>query len=146
MKLNTPLKDQQLMLESITDLDVPLQQNQSQETIGQKCINVNKARDGDYAENFVALAVWERGGEVFKNYGKSGKVDLVLQINDRILLADVKSNAQYRVHNSIPDYGYYQNSLKTIPEEVYMICFHPITKEISWNTNRIPEGLENFWK
>ena len=39
MKLNTPLKDQQLMLESTMDLDVPLQQNQNQETIGQKCID-----------------------------------------------------------------------------------------------------------
>ena len=39
MILNLPLKDQQLMLENTMDLDVPLQQNQSQETIGQKCID-----------------------------------------------------------------------------------------------------------
>ena len=139
------------MLESITDLDVPLQQNQSQEITGQKCISVNPARDGDYAEYWVALAVWERGGEVFKNVGKSGDIDLVLQIGDRILPCDVKSNAQFRIHNKTEakpngDFGYYQNSLTTIPEEVYMICFHPVTKNISWNTNRIPEGLENFWK
>ena len=123
-----------------------MQQNQSQETIGQKCINVNKQRDGDYAENFVALAVWERGAEVFKNYGKTGKVDLVLQIGDRILLCDVKSNGQFRRYNSNPNYDYFQHSLTTIPEDVYMICFHPITKKIAWNTNRIPEGLENFWE
>ena len=146
MKLNTPLKDQQLMLESITDLDVLSQQNQSQETIGQKCINVNKSRDGDYAEHWVALAVWERGGEVFMNLGKSGDIDIVLQIGDRILPCDVKSNGQFRIHNSKPSFDYYQNSLTTIPEDVYMICFHPITKKIAWNTNRIPEGLENFWE
>ena len=139
------------MLESITDLDVPLQQNQSQEKIGQKCINVNKSRDGDFAEHWVALAVWERGAEVFMNLGKSGDIDLVLQIGDRILPCDVKSNVQSRIYNKTEsnpngDFGYYQISLTTIPEEVYMICFHPITREISWNTNRIPEGLENFWK
>ena len=38
MELNTPLKDQQLKLENIMDSDVPLQQNQSQEIIGQKYI------------------------------------------------------------------------------------------------------------
>lgn len=139
------------MLESITDLDVLSQQNQSQETIGQKCIDVNKSRDGDYAEHWVALAVWERGGEVFMNLGKSGDIDIVLQIGDRILPCDVKSNIQNRIHNKTEakpngDFGYYQVSLTTVPEEVYMICFHPITKKIAWNTNRIPEGLENFWE
>ena len=134
------------MLESITDLDVPLQQNQSQETIGQKCINVNIQRDGDYAEYFVVLEAWTRGAEVFKNVGKTGEVDLVLQINDRILRCDVKSNNQQRIHNSRPDFDYFQKSLTTIPEDVYMICFHPVTKKIAWHTNRIPEGLENFWK
>ena len=134
------------MLESITDLDVPLQQNQSQETTGQKCINVNIQRDGDYAEYYVVLEAWIRGAEVFKNVGKTGNIDLVLKINDRILLCDVKSKGQQRIHNSKPDFDYYQISLTTIPEDVYMICFHPITREISWNTNRIPEGLEDFWK
>ena len=39
MTLNLPLKDQQLKLENIMDLDVQSQQKQSQETIGQKCID-----------------------------------------------------------------------------------------------------------
>ena len=39
MTLNLPLKDQQLKLENTMDLDVLSQQNQSQETIGQKCID-----------------------------------------------------------------------------------------------------------
>ena len=39
MTLNLPLEDQQLKLENTMDLDVPLKRNQSQEIIGQKCID-----------------------------------------------------------------------------------------------------------
>ena len=39
MTLNLPLRDQQLKLENTMDLDVPLKRNQSQEIIGQKCID-----------------------------------------------------------------------------------------------------------
>ena len=145
MELNTPLKDQQKELDLIMNLDVQSQQKQSQEEIGQKCINVNKSRDGDYAEYFVALTVWEKGGEVYKNLGKSGLIDLVLKINNQVLLCDVKCNTQQRVASG--DFGYYQPSITMVPDErIYMICFHPLTKKITWHTKRIPKGLENYWE
>ena len=144
------MNTQQPVLGNITNSGPQSQQSRSQEIIGQKSININKARDGDYAEYWVSLEAWKRGAEVFKNVGKSGPIDLVLQINGRLLPCDVKSNTQTRQHKPTLDpklrFDYYQTQLDRLPEHVYMICYHPITKKISWHTNRVPEGLENFWK
>ena len=146
MTLSSPLNTQQLELESITTLESQLQQKQSQDLIGQKYIKKNVARDGDFWEYYVGLEAWKRDAEVFKNLGKSGDVDLVLVKDGETLLCDVKQNAQQRIHNTRPDYGWYPQSLKAIADHVYMICVHPVSLHIAWHTNRIPKGWEDFWK
>jgi len=123
-----------------------LQQRQNQETTGQKYIKKNVARDGDFWEYYVGLEAWKRDAEVFKNLGKSGAVDLVLVKNGEILLCDVKQKAQFRQKQPTPDYNWYQTGLSKVPDNVYMICVHPISLDIAWNTKRIPKGWEDFWK
>ena len=146
MTLSSPLNIQQLELENITTLESQLQQRQNQETTGQKYIKKNVARDGDFWEYYVGLEAWKRDAEVFKNLGKSGEVDLVLVKDGETLLCDVKQKAQYRIYNSPPNYDYFQTGLNTVPDDVYMICVHPISLDIAWNTKRIPKGWEDFWK
>ena len=137
---------QQQELASITTLEYQSPPNQNQVRTGPKSINVNKTRDGDYWEYYVSLEAWKRGAEVFRNLGSSGKVDLILLRNGETLLCDVKQNAQYRIYNSPPDYGYHQTGLSKVENNVYMVCVHPVTLKIHWNTKRVPKGWEDFWK
>ena len=123
-----------------------MQQRQNQETTGQKYINKNVVRDGDFWEYYVGLEAWKRDAEVFKNLGKSGSVDLVLVKDGETLLCDVKQKAQFRQNHPKPDYNWYQTGLSKVPDNVYMICVHPISLDIAWNTKRIPKGWEDFWK
>ncbi len=123
-----------------------MQQNLSLEKTGPKSINVNNKRDGDYWEYYVSLEAWKRGAEVFRNLGSSGKVDLILLKDGETLLCDVKQNGRYRIYNNPPDYDYHQTGLSTVEKNVYMICIHPISLKISWNTKRVPLGWEDFWK
>ena len=123
-----------------------MQQKQSQELTGQKYIKKNRARDGDFWEYYVGLEAWKRDAEVFRNLGKSGSIDLILVRDGETLLCDVKQNSQQRIHNTKPDYDWYQLGISTIPDDVYMICVHPVSLEISWHTKRIPKGWEDFWK
>ena len=123
-----------------------MQQKQSQELTGQKYIKKNKSRDGDFWEYYVGLEAWKRDAEVFRNLGKSGSIDLILVRDGETLLCDVKQNSQQRIHNTKPDYDWYQFSISTIPDDVYMICVHPVSLKISWHTKRIPKGWEDFWK
>ena len=146
MTLSSPLNTQQLELESITTSEYQLQQRQNQETTGQKYINKNVVRDGDFWEYYVGLEAWKRDAEVFKNLGKSGSVDLVLVKDGETLLCDVKQKAQFRQNHPKPDYNWYQTGLSKVPDNVYMICVHPISLDIAWNTKRIPKGWEDFWK
>jgi hypothetical protein len=122
-----------------------LQQRQSLAATGQKFINKNTARDGDFWEYYVGLEAWKRDVEVFKNLGKSGDVDLILVKDGETLLCDVKQNAQQRMSSS-NDPGWYQFAIARIASHVTMICVHPITLEISWHKKRIPKGWEDFWK
>ena len=140
------MNTQQLELASTINLEYLSQQKQNQEKIGPKSINVNPSRDGDYWEYYVSLEAWKRGAEVFRNLGSSGKVDLVLLKDGETLLCDVKQNAQYRTHAPTPDYDYYQTGLSKVQDNVYMICVHPISLTINWNTKRVPAGWEDFWK
>ena len=137
---------QQQELANITTLEYLSPQKQNQEKTGQKSINVNKKRDGDYWEYYVSLEAWKRGAEVFRNLGSSGRVDLILLKDGETLLCDVKQKAQYRIHNHPPDYDYHQTGLSKVENDVYMICIHPVSLEISWNTKRVPFGWEDFWK
>ena len=117
-----------------------MQQRQKQEKIGQKSIKVNTSRDGDFWEHLVALEAWKRNAEVFRNQGRTGDIDLILYKNGETLLCDVKQKT------CDGKSGWYQRQIGLVPDHVYMICVHPITFEISWNSNRIPEGWESFWK
>ena len=143
---NSPLKTQQLDLVSTTKCEYQSQQNLSLEQTGLKSINVNTTRDGDYWEYYVSLEAWKRGAEVFRNLGSSGKVDLILLKDGETLLCDVKQKAQYRIYNHPPDYDYHQTGLSKVEKDVYMICVHPISQGISWNSKRVPLGWEDFWK
>ena len=82
---------------------------------------------------------------MFRNLGKSGEADLVLVKDGAMLLCDVKQNTQSRIYNSKPDWDYHQNGLSKVADHVYMICVHPVTLNIAWNTKRIPKGWEDFW-
>ena len=146
MTLNSPSKTQQLELGNTIKCEYQSQQNPSLEKTGPKSINVNNKRDGDYWEYYVSLEAWKRGAEVFRNLGSSGKVDLILLKDGETLLCDVKQNGRYRIYNNPPDYDYHQTGLSSVEKNVYMICIHPISLKISWNTKRVPIGWEDFWK
>ena len=61
---------------------------QRPETTGAKSTDTN--RKGDFWEYHVALEAWKRGAEVFMNIGRTGKTDLVLEWQGKLLRVDVK--------------------------------------------------------
>lgn len=89
------------------------------------------------------MEAMERGAEVFKNISCVGPVDLVIEIEGMTYRCNVK--AMVERNKSYPG-KYYQETLNAIPDDVYMVNVHPVTKQIYWHTKRIPEGLEGFWK
>ena len=143
MTLSSPLNTQQLELESTTTLESQLQQRQSLAAIGQRYIESNTKRTGDFYEYYVALEAWKRKAEVFMNLGSSGKTDLILKIGDRLLECDVK----VRKHNIVNGKLYYcTRGSKTFPKHIFLIYVHPVTGEIDWHKDRNPDFLEDFWK
>ena len=78
------------------------------------------------------------------NLGKTGKTDLVIEHNGRIIKCDVK--ARSAVAKAYPE-RYYQPSTTKMDNNapIYMICVHPVTKEIHWHESRVPYGWEDFW-
>ena len=144
MTLNSPLKTLQLGLESITTCEYKSKQNLNQDTIGPKSINIDSQRDGDYWEHYVALEAWRRGAEVYMNMGKTGKTDLVIEYHDRIIKCDVK--ARSAVAKAYP-HRYYQPATTTMDpnKPIFMVCVHPVTKQIHWHESRVPTGWEGFW-
>ena len=86
------------------------------------------------------MAAWERGVEVLKNVGCSGKIDLVFaRGTDDLLSVDVavlRSNGKgvFGVSGSIPY------------KIVTPVVVHPVTREIRWVKGREPKGWEDFWK
>ena len=136
-----PWYSAQHRLGSTTTSDAPSQQNQPLDLLGQTRTDAN--RKGTYWENYVKLKAWERGAEVYENACCTGKVDIILEMNGELLPCDVKA----KVERSKQYPGrYYQDTLNCIPEDVYMICVDPSTKQINWHTKRIPAGWEDFWK
>jgi len=85
----------------------------------------------------------ERGAEVFKNVSCVGPTDIVLEINGQHYPCNVKVMCE---RNKNKPGTYYQDTLNNIPDDVYMVNVHPVTRRIYWHTNRIPEGLSRFWK
>ena len=89
------------------------------------------------------MEAMDRGAEVYKNVSCVGPVDMVIEYNGHTLRCNVKA----MVERVKPNPGvYYQDTLNRIPDDVYMVNVHPVTKEIFWHTKRKPEGLEDFWK
>ena len=142
MTLSSTLNGQQLELASITTYAVPLPQHPNQAVIGQKYIKSNNNREGDFWEHYCSLEAWRRGAEVYPNYGKTGLVDLIIEWNNM----QVRCNVKVKVERDKNRIGcYYQESLSKIPDDIIMICPHPITRQINWHTHRVPIGWEDFW-
>ena len=110
------------------------------ELLGQK--RTDSSRKGDYWELFVVLEAIDRGAEVFKNVSCVGPVDMVIEIDGTPIRCNVKAMVE---RDKKSPGKYYQETLNVIPDDVYMVNVHPVTKKIYWHTKRIPEGLENFW-
>tara|TARA_B100001094_G_C17626426_1_gene528363 strand:+ start:307 stop:576 length:270 start_codon:yes stop_codon:yes gene_type:complete len=88
------------------------------------------------------MEAMERGAEVYKNVSCVGPVDMIIEINGIPLRCDVKSLSVKR--KKTPG-KYYQSTLNKTDVDVYMVNVHPVTRQISWHTARIPEGLGDFW-
>lgn len=89
------------------------------------------------------MEAMDRGAEVYKNVSCVGPVDMVIEYNGHTLRCNVK--AMVERNKKVPGV-YYQNTLTVIPDDVYMVNVHPVTKKIYWHSKRKPEGLEDFWK
>ena len=130
----------QLQLENTTNSESESTQNPKPETIGPK--STNSSRMGDYWEYHVMCKALERGAEVFKNISCVGKIDMRIDWNGQSLPCDVKAKVER--NKSYPG-KYYQDTLNVIPEDVYMVCVDPTDGSVSWHTQRVPEGWEDFW-
>ena len=107
MTLNLPLKDQQLKPENTINLDVQSQQNQSQETIGQKCIDyLGKPREqgkdfqkGMQGEIIAAYKLARQGYDV--RHERPCNYDLTIHGDNGITRIQVKTFI-----NAINNHGY----------------------------------------
>ena len=145
MTLNSRLKTLQFGLERITTCEYKSTPSLNRDIHGPKSIDSGCSnRDGDYWEYYVSLEAWRRGAEVYMNLGKTGKTDLVIEHNGRIIKCDVK--ARSAVAKAYPE-RYYQPSTTKMDNNapIYMICVHPVTREIHWHESRVPFGWEDFW-
>lgn len=66
--------------------------------------NMENNRKGDLAEVQATAWLWQRGYEVFRNMGCTGKIDIVAVKKDEILLIDDKS-ASARFDNGVQCLG-----------------------------------------
>lgn len=100
--------------------------------------HTDRSRKGDYWEYFVILNAWERGAEVYKNVGCTGKTDLIIVSDGKILEVDVKVLCQNKP-------GYYGTNSRHSKAKKPVVVVHPVTKEIRWIRGKEPKGWENFW-
>lgn len=107
---------------------------QKPETTGAKSTDTN--RKGDFWEYHVALEAWKRGAEVFMNIGRTGKTDLVLEWQGKLLRVDVK---QMRKQNGC------WKSCGRRKFGTYHVLVNPETEQIRWIRGWVPAGWENFW-
>ena len=86
------------------------------------------------------MAAWEKGVEVFKNAGCTGKIDLVLAKSTNDLLSIDVGVAQSNKTGHLVACGSFSKKTAT------PVLVHPITKQIRWVRGREPKGWEDFWE
>ena len=136
-----PWYSQLKLLENTTTYEYPLRQKQQSEAIGQKF--TDKSRKGDIAEQYVAFMATWKGAEVFQNINCTGKVDLILKINDCLYEIDVKLARL----NTAKD-GWYGATASVQPPVIPVIVIPDgdvFNWKIKWIRNRYPKELEHFW-
>lgn len=133
----------QLKLVSTTNSESESTLKPRPEVTGPKCIDPN--RKGDYWEYHVGMAAWDRKGEVFKNLGKTGRVDLVLEVGGTYYPIDVKVD-KWEAAKAVWRAG------GTPAENVWLVCVNPETRNVRWpqkqgggKTPVCPPGLEDYW-
>ena len=88
------------------------------------------------------MATW-KGAEVFQNINCTGKVDLILKINDCLYEIDVKLARL----NTTKD-GWYGATASVQPPVIPVIVIPDgdvFNWKIKWIRNRYPKELEHFW-
>jgi hypothetical protein len=100
-------------------------------------------RLGDIAEQWVALIAAWKGAEVFRNTGCTGKIDMILSINQVCYPIDVKLARQ-----SQGSRHWHGNTYK-VEHPIVPVLVVPdgdiCDWKIKWIRNRYPEELEHFW-
>jgi hypothetical protein len=86
----------------------------------------------------VTLLAWEKGAEVYRNAGGTGRGDLVLKVGNQLIECDVK---QMTWDSKSNDYTY----RKPVKPGITPIAVHPVTRKVRWVRGKTPLGLENFW-
>ena len=125
-------------LENTTTYESQSHLKPNKETHGLRFTDSN--RTGDYYEHMVIMAAWEKGVEVFKNAGCTGKIDLVLAKSTNDLLSIDVGVAQSNKTGHLVACGSFSKKTAT------PVLVHPITKQIRWVRGREPKGWEDFWE
>ena len=91
------------------------------------------------------MEAWDRQGEVFKNIGSTGAVDLVLEVGGVYYPIDVKAD-KWEANK-----GVWRRS-NPAAENVWLVCVNPETRKVRWpqvwggSSKKVcPPGLEDFW-
>ena len=87
----------------------------------------------------VIMEAWERGVEVFRNVGCTGKMDLVFARNTGDLLSVDVGLAQRNGQGVLGASGKFYAKTAT------PVLVNPVTKVIRWVRGKEPAGWENFW-
>ena len=136
-----PWYNQLKLQDSSTTSESQSQQKHKLEPTGQKF--TDPSRKGDLAEQLVSLIATWKGAEVYKNINCTGKVDLILDVNEKLYVLDVKLGR----HNSKGD-GWFGNTAK-VKFPVIPVLVIPdgdiFDWKIQWIRNRYPQELKNFW-
>ena len=132
-----PWYTQQSLLENTTNSEFQSKLKPNKEETGLRF--TDKSRTGDYYELLVTLAAWEKGVEVFRNIGCSGKIDLVFARGTEDLLS---VDVALMTKNGQGSYGCNGGASSKVATPVLV---HPITRQIRWVRGKEPKGWEDFW-
>ena len=91
---------------------------------------MNLKRKGDLAEHYAVAWLWEKGYEVFKNCGGTGKIDIVaVDVTGETVLIDVKT-----LNLKDSDYGKNKCSRTRAQKKlgVVLLGYNPITNDCRW--------------
>jgi len=136
-----PWYNQLKLQDNSTTSESQSQQKPKLETVGQKF--TDKSRKGDLAEQYVALIATWKGAEVYKNINCTGKVDLIIDVNNTLYELDVKL-ARFNTQSG----GWFANTYSVEPPVIPVLVTPKgdiFEWKISWIRNRYPQELENFW-